>query len=285
MSSNRVKRMLNKHLLRMILNNILNIDIREFKCLNSKLKKMKRISTVFAVLFISLITWAQGRIPMLGETAPSFTAETTNGKIDFPKAFGNNWKILFSHPKDFTPVCTSEILGLAKMQEDFEGLGVKIAVISVDDLSSHFAWKRLMEDMLLTETSDSIKINFPFIEDKSVRVSNEYGMLHAWENQTRDVRGVFIMDPDNKIRSIMFYPNTVGRNLDEIKRIVVALQFSDREQVMTPANWNYGDDVLMKHIPYNESDLIDNPGLKDQYYLVGMNMWYRKESGNQPVRN
>ncbi len=241
---------------------------------------MKRISLIFAILFVSLIIRAQGRIPMLGETAPSFLAETTNGKIDFPKDFGNNWKILFSHPKDFTPVCTSEILGLAKMQGEFEDLSVKIAIISVDDLQSHFAWKQLMEDMLLKETSDSIVIKFPFIEDKSVRVSNEYGMLHSWENQTRDVRGVFIIDPENKIRSISFYPNTVGRNLNEIKRTVMALQISEKDQVMTPANWNYGDDVLMKHIPYAESDLIDNPGLKDQYYLVGINMWYRRESVN-----
>lgn len=230
------------------------------------------------ILFVSLLSRAQGSIPMLGETAPSFIAETTNGKISFPKDFGTSWKILFSHPKDMTPVCTSEIMALAKMQDDFDRLDTKIAIISVDDLTSHFAWKKYMEDILLQNTKDTIDIKFPFIADNNLKVASEYGMIHAWENQTRDVRGVFIIDPENKIRSISFYPNTVGRNLDEIKRVIIALQVSEKDQVMTPANWNYGDDVLMKHIPYDESDLIDNPGLKDKYYLVGVNMWYKKES-------
>jgi peroxiredoxin (alkyl hydroperoxide reductase subunit C) len=239
---------------------------------------MKKISLVLSILFTSLIAWTQGTIPMLGVTAPSFIAETTNGKINFPKDFGNSWKILFSHPKDFTPVCTSEIMGLAKMQDDFDKLGVKIAIISVDDLTSHLSWKKYMEDLLLKGTGDTIKIKFPLIADNNVKVSNYYGMLHAWDNQTRDVRGVFIIDPENKIQSISFYPNTVGRNLEEIKRTIVALQLSEKEQVMTPANWKYGDDVLMQNIPYQESDLVNNPGLKDKYYLVGINMWYRKES-------
>jgi len=239
---------------------------------------MKKISLVFIILFTSLIAWTQGTIPMLGETAPSFIAETTNGKLNFPKDFGSSWKILFSHPKDFTPVCTTEIMGLAKMQDEFNDLGVKIAIISVDDLSSHLAWKKYMENLLSSGTKDSVKIKFPFIADNNVRVSDQYGMLHAWENQTRDVRGVFIIDPENKIQSIIFYPNTVGRNLSEIKRTIQALQLSEKEDVMTPANWKLGDDVLMKHIPYEESDLVDNPGLKDKYYLVGINMWYRKES-------
>ena len=232
------------------------------------------------IAFNTLLIWSQGTIPMLGVTAPSFIAESTNGKINFPKDFGNSWKILFSHPKDLTPVCTSEILGLAKMQDDFNKLNVKIAVLSVDDLSSHFAWKKLMEDILYAEKKDSVKIKFPIIADNNVKVSNAYGMLHPWENQTMDVRGVFIIDPNNIIRSISFYPLTVGRNLDEIKRIIIALQTTEKEEVMTPANWKPGDDVLMKHIPYTESDLIKNPGLKDKYYLVGVNMWYRKESDN-----
>ena len=232
------------------------------------------------MVFSTLIGWSQNRIPMLGETAPSFIAETTNGKINFPKDFGKSWQILFSHPKDMTPVCTSDTLGLAKMQNDFDQLDAKIAIISVDDLTSHFAWKKYMEDILLQNNKDSIEIKFPFIADNNIKVASEYGMIHAWENQTRDVRGVFIIDPENKIRSISFYPNNIGRNLDELKRLLMALQISEKEQVMTPANWKYGDDVLMRHIPYEESDLIDNPGLKDKYYLVGINMWYRKESNN-----
>jgi peroxiredoxin (alkyl hydroperoxide reductase subunit C) len=239
---------------------------------------MKKISLILIALFISVLLQAQGRIPMLGESAPSFLAESTNGKLNFPKDFGAHWKILFSHPQDLTPVCTSEIMGLAKMQDDFDKLDVKIAIISVDDLTSHFAWKKLIEDILYSETMDSVRIMFPFIVDDMGKISNQYGMIHAWENPTKDVRGVFIIDPENKIKSISFYPNVVGRNLDEIKRIVIALQTTEKEQVMTPANWKPGDDVLMKYIPYTESDLIEDPGLKDQYYLVGVNMWFRKGS-------
>ena len=227
------------------------------------------------VSFFGTEALTQGRIPMLGEQAPSFNAETTMGKIAFPDDYGKYWKILLSHPKDFTPVCTSEIMELAKMQQDFDRMGVKLAVISTDDLASHVAWKGLMED-LLVEYAHSEKISFPLIDDASARVSNKYGMLHAWEDQTRDVRGVFIIDPENYIRSINFYPMNVGRNMVEIKRVVTALQLSDSEQVLTPANWNNGDDVLMKYVPYSEEDLLSNPALKDQYYKVGINMWYKK---------
>ena len=134
-----------------------------------------------------------------------------------------------------------------------------------------------MEGILL-DSKNSVKINFPFIADNNLRVSNMYGMLHAWENQTRDVRGVFIINPENIIQSISFYPNNIGRNMEEIKRVIVALQTSEKEQVMTPANWKYGDDVLMKNQPYNESELLENPDLKDQYYKVGINMWYKRVS-------
>jgi peroxiredoxin (alkyl hydroperoxide reductase subunit C) len=238
---------------------------------------MKKIILLVVAVFYALTVWSQNSIPMLGVTAPSFTAESTNGKIHFPEDYGKSWKMLFSHPKDFTPVCTSEILQLAKMQDEFDELDVKIAVISVDELSMHFEWKQYMEDILLADTEEPIKINFPFIDDNSARVSNKYGMLHAWENETRDVRGVFILNPENEIQSISFYPNNIGRNLEEIKRLIIALQTSDRDQVMTPVNWKQGDDVLLKHIPYSESELMENPDLKDQFYKVGVNMWFKKE--------
>lgn len=239
---------------------------------------MKKVSLLFAVAFCTISLWSQNSIPRLGDTAPSFTAETTNGKIKFPEDFGNSWKMIFSHPKDFTPVCTSEILGLAKMQDEFDKLGVKIMIISVDKLSTHFEWKQYMEDLLLESEKSPVKINFPFIDDNSASVSNKYGMLHAWENETRDVRGVFIIDPENKIQSISFYPNNIGRNLEEIKRLVLALQTSDKYQIATPVNWNYGDDVLLKYLPFSESDLNENPELQEQYYKVGVNMWYKRLS-------
>lgn len=245
---------------------------------------MKKISAYTACLLLSLSicsaeAFSQGRIPMLGEQAPSFKAKTTTGDLQFPEDFGDNWKILLSHPKDFTPVCSSEIMELAKMQQDFEHLGVKLAVISTDDLASHFQWKQLLED-ILSEQSIHEKIEFPLIEDQNARISNLYGMLHTWENPTRDVRGVFIINPENKIQSINFYPMNIGRNMDEIKRVVTALQISESEQVLMPANWTVGGDVLMKYVPYSSKELEIDPTLADSYYKVGINMWYQKGSAS-----
>ncbi len=237
---------------------------------------MKTVVLSLAIVLCALSLHSQSRIPMLGESAPSFNANSTNGTFEFPKDFGNSWKILLSHPKDFTPVCTSEILQLAQMQSEFEELGVKLAIISTDKLDSHFEWKQLMEDILV-ESGHSNKIEFPLIEDDNARISNKYGMLHAWESPTRDVRGVFIINPQNKIKSINFYPLNIGRNMEEIKRVVVALQTSERDQVLIPVNWEEGDDVLMKYVPYTEQELAANPDLENQYYKVGVNMWYKKK--------
>ncbi len=237
---------------------------------------MKTVVLMLAVVLCSLSLHSQSRIPMLGEPAPAFHANSTNGTFEFPKDFGNSWKILLSHPKDFTPVCTSEILKLAQMQNEFEALDVKLAIISTDELDSHFQWKQLMEDILI-ESGHPSKIEFPLIEDNNAHISNKYGMLHAWENTTRDVRGVFIISPQNEIKSINFYPMNIGRNMEEIKRIIVAFQTSERDQVLIPANWEEGDDVLMKYVPYSDQELAANPDLADQYYKVGINMWYKKK--------
>jgi peroxiredoxin 2/4 len=239
---------------------------------------MKTLVLFVIVVFCSVEVWSQGSIPLLGNPAPSFEANTTNGKLNFPGDFGKSWKILFSHPKDFTPVCTSEILALAKMQNEFNDLGVKIAIISTDDVISHKQWKQSMED-IFRERNDTSKIYFPFIDDNSTLISNKYGMLHAWENTTRDVRGVFVIDPDNVIQTIIFYPMNLGRNMDEIKRVVVALQTSKKSDVLMPANWKSGGDVLMRYAPYTESDLKENPDLKNQFYKVGVNMWFKKGQG------
>lgn len=241
------------------------------------MKKVIRKSVLLLVTcsFCSMIAFSQGKIPMLGEQAPSFKAKTTNGEMVFPEVYGNNWKILLSHPKDFTQVCTSEILELAKMQKEFDQLGVKLAIISTDDLSSHYEWKQLLEDILVSQ-GEPEKINFPLIDDENGRISNQYGMLHAWENPTQDVRGVFVIDPENRIKSINFYPMNIGRNMEEIKRVVLALQVSEREDVMLPANWTYGDDVLMKYVPYTQEELQKDPTLQEKYYKVGINLWYKK---------
>ena len=236
---------------------------------------MKKLGLLVFGLFGTLMAYAQHQIPMMGETAPSFNSNSTNGEINFPGDFGESWKILLSHPEDFTPVCTSEIMHLSKMQDEFATLGVKIAVISMDDLSTHFQWKKSMEETLIESTGTG-KIDFPLIADSNGAVSNMYGMLDYSENQTRNVRGVFIIDPSNKIRSMNFYPMNVGRNMEEIKRIVIALQTSEKEQVLMPVNWNEGDDVLVKDRPYTKSELKDNPDLANQYYRVGLKLWYKK---------
>lgn len=214
------------------------------------------------------------RIPLIGEKAPSFTAESTNGKIHFPGDFGNSWKILFSHPQDFTPVCSSEILECAHLQNDFDKLGVKLAFISTDSVSMHFQWKKALESLNF-DSRGPVKINFPIIEDKNVAISKEYGMIHAETNSTRSVRGVFIIDPDNVIQAIFFYPTRVGRSTDELIRTVEALQATYTSKVLTPVNWKAGNDVM---IPYNPiSNLSDPEKIPDGYYEHAWYMWYKKE--------
>ncbi len=194
---------------------------------------MKTKITLLSVLvFSSTALWSQGnddsRIPLIGSTAPSFTARTTNGEISFPGDYSSKWKILFSHPKDFTPVCSSELLELAQRQDDFAKLGVKLVVLSTDTLYQHENWVATL-DTLSYKNREPKEIKFPLVDDNSKYVSKLYGMLHNPYSTTKDVRGVFVIDPKNKIRAIFFYPTEVGRNIDEIERTVVALQLSDKE--------------------------------------------------------
>lgn len=237
---------------------------------------MKRVLiTAVAVMFFAATVMSQDKIPLIGSKAPSFTAKSTNGKMTFPDDYGKSWKILFSHPQDFTPVCSSELLELAYMQKDFDRLGVKIAVISTDDLQQHLLWKEQLEGLDYKGRGHQ-KINFPIIDDKKAVVSRKYGMLHEPTSTVKDVRGVFIIDPNNIVRSINFYPMQVGRNFMEIERTVEALQTADKEQVLTPANWNDGDDVLVPYFPYTKEQLAANPKLKDEFYPVGNRMWFKR---------
>jgi peroxiredoxin 2/4 len=213
------------------------------------------------------------RIPLLGEIAPSFTAETTHGLITFPSDFGSKWKILFSHPGDFTPVCTSEILELANLQPEFDKLGVKIAVISADPVKTHEQWIKIIEELNFKERGP-VKIKFPLIGDENLVVSKQYGMIHAATNTTQAVRGVFIIDPDNIIQAIYFYPMNVGRSTDELIRMVTALQTTSSAKVCTPANWQAGNDVL---VPYNPNTVHSNPEVAPEgFYSLTWFMWYKK---------
>lgn len=215
---------------------------------------MKKIKASLFIVMLSAITIAQSapRIPLIGEKAPSFTGESTNGVINFPEDFGRNWKVIFSHPKDFTPVCTSELLELAGMQDDFKELGVDIIVISTDKLAEHHGWVDEIEKIDF-KGRGPCKINFPLVDDHKARISYKYGMIHEYRYTTRDVRGVFIIDSDNIIRSLQFYPMEIGRNMNEIKRSIIALQTSDKNDVFIPANWEPGNDVLLYH--HDKKDL------------------------------
>jgi peroxiredoxin (alkyl hydroperoxide reductase subunit C) len=213
------------------------------------------------------------RIPLLGETAPSFTAESTEGTLNFPTDYGRSWKVLFSHPQDFTPVCTSEILELANLQEKFKDFNVKLAVISTDPLDMHHQWKKAMEEIEYKDRS-GVKIKFPIIDDDKLAISMKYGMIHAPTNTTKDVRGVFIIDPDDVIRAIYFYPTQVGRSTDELLRTLTALQTTYKKDLMTPADWRAGDDVLVPFLP--KVDPAQPEVVPEGYYKLAWFMWYKK---------
>ncbi len=182
----------------------------------------------------------------IGDKAPAFDAETTNGWISFPLDFQGKWIILFSHPSDFTPVCTTEFIFFAEMMKEFESLNTALIGLSVDSLSSHLGWLYAIEDQISFHGITKTKIRFPLIADTSGEIARLYGMIHPNSSDTKTVRGVFFIDPNGIIRTILFYPSSTGRNFDELKRILMSLQLSDRLGISTPANWHPGDDVVKK---------------------------------------
>lgn len=242
---------------------------------------MKKLIILTSVLFFSLSQIrAQEKnrqyYPMLGDDAPSFTAESTNGTLTFPADYGSKWKIIFSHPADFTPVCTTEILELGASQNDFEKLGAKIIIVSADQVDKHLEWEKNMETIKY-KNRESVKIDFPLVSDPNLVIAKAYGMIQPNTSSTRDVRGVFIVDPKNKIRAMFFYPMEVGRNLGEIERTLTALQTADKQHVLTPANWQPGGDVL---VPFAKSAAEDGKlALKDDpdYYQLTWYMRFKKQ--------
>lgn len=175
----------------------------------------------------------------LGDVAPDFTAETTEGTVSFHDWKDGSWTVLFSHPADFTPVCTTELGRTAALKEEFDKRGVKAIAVSVDPLESHEGWVGDIAEV------SGVPVNFPIIADPDRTVSNLYDMLHPGEGDTSTVRSVFIIDPANKVRLTLTYPKSVGRNFDEIVRVVDALQLTDRATVATPADWQPGDRVVV----------------------------------------
>lgn len=184
-------------------------------------------------------------MPRLGDKAPAFEASTTQGKINFPADYVGKWVILFSHPADFTPVCTSEFMTFGKMQKDFEELNCQLVGLSIDGLYSHIAWLRTIQEKIEYKGMKNIEVKFPLIDDITMNVANKYGMVQPGESSTSAVRAVFFIDPAGTIRTILYYPLALGRNFEEIKRVLIGLQTADNFSVALPADWQPGDDVIV----------------------------------------
>ena len=183
-------------------------------------------------------------MPLIGDDAPAFHAVTTQGEINFPEDYKGKWVILFSHPADFTPVCTTEFMTFGSMMDEFKALNTELIGLSVDSLYSHIAWLRKIQE-LEWNGKKHIEVKFPLIEDIKMEIANKYGMIQPGASTTQAVRAVFIIDPQAKIRTILYYPLSTGRNFDEIKRIIIALQKADKDGVATPADWRPGQDVII----------------------------------------
>ncbi len=216
------------------------------------------------------------QMPLIGDDAPAFTAVTTQGTINFPADYKGKWVILFSHPADFTPVCTTEFMTFGSMMKEFEALNTQLIGLSVDSLYSHIAWLRKIQE-LEWKDKKHIEVKFPLIEDIRMEIANKYGMIQPSQSNTQAVRAVFIIDPEAKIRAILYYPLSTGRNFAEIKRLVLALQKADKDAIATPADWQPGDDVI---VPTAGScgvakERMDNQ-TEDQYCLDWF-MCFRKD--------
>ncbi|PKO96063.1 MAG: peroxiredoxin [Bacteroidetes bacterium HGW-Bacteroidetes-7] len=187
----------------------------------------------------------QFSMPRIGEAAPEFNAITTQGDINFPGDYKGSWVILFSHPADFTPVCTSEFMTFATMEKQFNDVNCKLVGLSVDGLYSHIAWLRTIKEKIEYKGMKDVEVTFPLIEDITMEVAKKYGMMQPGESNTKAVRAVFVIDPKGIIRTIIYYPLSLGRNFSELYRVVIALQTADKFGVATPADWRPGDDVIV----------------------------------------
>lgn len=185
------------------------------------------------------------RLPLIGENAPSFEADTTQGRIKFPENYKGKWVILFSHPADFTPVCTTEFMTFASMQGEFRELNCELVGLSIDSTFSHIAWLRTIKEKVQFRDMKDVEVMFPVISDLTMEVSRAYGMLQPSASTTQAVRAVFFIDPESKVRALLYYPLSNGRNFQEIKRLLMAMQMSDKHKVATPADWQPGEEVIV----------------------------------------
>ncbi len=184
-------------------------------------------------------------MPRIGDKAPEFKAITTQGEINFPSDYTGKWVILFSHPADFTPVCTSEFMTFATMQDKFKKANCELVGLSVDGLYSHIAWLRTIKEKIEYKGMKDVEVTFPLIEDITMEVSSKYGMIQPGESSTKAVRAVFFIDPKGIVRAVIYYPLSIGRNFDELYRALIAMQTTDAFEVACPADWQPGDDVIV----------------------------------------
>lgn len=182
----------------------------------------------------------------LGDTAPNFDAETTEGKLNFYDYLGDSWGVLFSHPSDYTPVCTTELGTVANYKPQFDKRNTKVIALSIDDLESHKGWVKDIEE------TQNVKLNYPIIADEDKNVSTLYDMIHPNEDNKATVRSVFIISPDKKVKLTLTYPPSTGRNFEELLRVIDSLQLTAYKKVATPANWKHGEDVVISPSVSNE---------------------------------
>ena len=185
------------------------------------------------------------RMPLIGEKAPAFVAESTQGTIHFPDDFKSRWVVFFSHPADFTPVCTTEFMAFAVRAADFKRLNADLLGLSIDSTYSHIAWLRTIQEKIEYLGMKNVDVTFPVISDLTMEISRQFGMVQPAASNTQAVRAVFIIDPRTTVRAILYYPLTSGRNIDEILRLLTAIQTTDEYKVATPANWQPGEDVVV----------------------------------------
>ncbi len=204
-------------------------------------------------------------MPRIGDKAPDFEQMTTHGPLKFSEYNKDSWVILFSHPADFTPVCTTELSAFAVDKEFFAKYNTKLIGLSIDSIHSHLAWVNNVRE------NTGVYMDFPIIADLDMKVANLYGMLHPGESSTAAVRAVFFIDPVGTIRLVMYYPLNIGRNMDEIKRVLIALQTSDMNSVAMPANWKEGDKVIVpppKNLKEMDARIADESVEKVDFYLA-----------------
>ena len=206
---------------------------------------------------------ACGAIPLIGEEAPSFVADSTQGIVKFPEDYEGKWVILFSHPADFTPVCTSEIATFGALAGEFRALNTELIGISVDSICAHVAWLKNIQEKIRYHRYNGQPIDFPIVADVKMDVARKYGMIQPSSSDTKAVRAVFFIDPAHRVRALIYYPLSNGRNFEEIKRLLLALQTTDKFGVSTPADWEPGDEVLVA-APSTMSDLKKREGAEEE---------------------